>query len=296
MEPVELDELSDTQAIQVGTQAREAASELRHRGAVLVALMALTPVALLVVELPTRTLLFNFLGSALSIRLSTDSLLVVLLPVLVCAGVDWVLRDHPDVREGEVLFLFPYWIVPGLAALAMADLLTRINTWGPWIGVLAIGIVLITVLVGAEYVSLSPNASGYGVARLVLTGVSYVIAFTLFTLIYSTRERSAISATLNFFVATFLALDLLAPHIIGLGRASIFAVITGLIVAQITWALNYWNISNWSGGMLLVTVFYVISGLAQQYFQEKLNRFVLIEFAVTATVALVVVWQLAEIR
>ena len=69
--------------------------------------------------------------------------------------------------------------------------------------------------------------------------------------------------------------------------ALFYLAITGLIVAQITWALNYWNISNWSGGMLLVTVFYVISGLAQQYFQEKLNRFVLIEFAVTATVALV---------
>ena len=296
VEPYGAEDLSNTQTVQVESLAREAAGELRHRIAVLIALIALTPVALLVVELPTRTLAFTFLGSALSLRLSADSLLMVLLPVLVCAGVDWVLRDHPDVRAGEVLYLFPYWIAPGLAALAVADLLTRISAWPAWIGVLVIGITVISILIAAEYVSLSPNASGYGVARLALTGVSYIIAFALFTLIYSTRERSAITATLSFFVAAFLSLDLLAPHIIGLGRAGLFAIIIGLIVAQTTWALNYWNISNWSGGVLLMTAFYVLSGLGQQHFQDRLTRFVLIEFAVTAAVALVVVWQLAEIR
>jgi hypothetical protein len=296
IEPAVLDDLSNAQLLEVESSAREAASELRHRIAVLVALIALTPVALVLVELPQRTINLNLLGSALSIRLSTDSLLLTLLPVLVCAGVDWALRGHPDVQAGEVPYLFPYWIAPGLAALAMANLLTRISAWGPWIGVLLLGIFIITILIAAEYVSLSPNASGYAVARLALTGVSYVIAFALFTLIYSTRERSAVTATITFFVAAFLSLDLLAPHIIGLGRAGLYAFVIGLVVAETTWALNYWNVSNWSGGVLLMTVFYVLSGLAQQHFQDKLNRFVLIEFAVTAAVALVVVWQLAEIR
>ena len=71
---------------------------MRNRVLVLVALIALTPVALAVVELPTRSASINFLGSALSITLSTDSLLLVLMPVLTCAGVDWVLRSHPDVQ------------------------------------------------------------------------------------------------------------------------------------------------------------------------------------------------------
>ena len=272
------------------------ASAVRERVLTLVALIALTPLALLVVELPARSATLNFLGSPLSINLSTDSLLLVLIPVLTCAGVDWVLRDHPDVRGGEIPYLFPFWIAPGFAALALSLLLTRIPSWPLWIVILIVGVVMIATLVFAEYVSLSPNARGYAIARLALTGVSYAIAFALFTLIYSARERSIISATLTTLIAAGLALDLMAPHIIGLRTAAIFAGIIGLMVGQATWALNYWNISNWSAGVLLLTIFYILIGLAQQYFQDRLSRAVLIEFAVVAVVALVVVWQLAGVR
>ncbi|HEY3290106.1 MAG TPA: hypothetical protein VGK87_08275, partial [Anaerolineae bacterium] len=149
----------------------------------LVALIALVPVALAVVELPTRSASINFLGSALSITLSTDSLLLVLMPVLTCAGVDWVLRGHPDVQAGEIPYLFPFWIAPAFAALMLSWMLTRITTWPLWIGVLLLGVIAIAILIFAEYVGLSPYARGYAVARLALTGVSYAIAFGLFTLI-----------------------------------------------------------------------------------------------------------------
>lgn len=272
------------------------ASSVVNRVMVLVALIALTPVALEVVELPTRSASINFLGSALSISLSADSLLLVLMPVLTCAGVDWVLRNHPDVRAGEIPYLFPFWIAPAFAALVVSWLLTRIPAWPLWIMVLLIGALAIAILVAAEYVALSPYARGYAVARLALTGVSYAIAFALFTLIYSARERSVISATLTTLIAFGLALDLMAPHIIGLGTAAAFSAVVGLLVGQSMWALNYWSISNWSAGVLLLAVMYVMIGLAQQYFQDRLTRGVLIEFGIVASVAVFIAWQLAGAR
>lgn len=289
------DDLPAGQVARDGDRELTAAS-VRERVLTLIGLIALTPLALLVVELPARSATLNVLGSPLSINLSTDSLLLILIPVLTCAGVDWVLRDHPDVRAGEVPYLFPFWIAPAFAALALSLLLTRIPTWPLWIVTLLIGVTMIATLVFAEYVSLSPNARGYAVARLALTGVSYAIAFALFTLVYSARERSIISATLTTLIAAGLALDLLAPHIIGLRTAALFAGIIGLMVGQTTWALNYWNISNWSAGVLLLTVFYVLIGLAQQYFQDRLTRAVMMEFVIVALVALVVAWQLAGVR
>ncbi|MCS7059647.1 MAG: hypothetical protein RMN25_00640 [Anaerolineae bacterium] len=289
-----LDQLSSVSEDEA--QRELTAAAVRERVFMLAALIALTPLALLVVELPARSATLNFLGSPLSISLSTDSLLLVLVPVLACAGVDWILRDHPDARAGEVPYLFPFWIAPAFAALAIGLLLTRIPTWPLWIITLLMGTAMIATLIFAEYVSLSPNARGYAVARLALTGVSYAIAFALFTLVYSARERSIISATLTTLIAAGLALDLLAPHIVGLRTAAVFAGIIGLIVGQATWALNYWNISDWSAGILLLTVFYMLSGLAQQHFQDRLTRAVLLEFAIVAVVALIVAWQLAGVR
>ncbi|BCX04721.1 MAG: hypothetical protein KatS3mg053_2659 [Candidatus Roseilinea sp.] len=271
-------------------------SSVANRILVLVALLALTPVLLLVVELPSRNASLTFLGSPLSITLNADSLLILFLPVLTIAGVDWVLRDHPDVRAGEVPYLFPFWMAPGLTALALALLLTRLTSWPVWIATLLIGVVVLGILIVAEYYTISPNAPAYPIARLTVTGLSYLIAFGLFTLIYSTRERSAITATGTLLVAVALALDLLAPHIIGLRQATLFALIVGWLVGQATWALNYWNVSNWSAGVVLLTVFYVSAGIAQQHFQERLSRGVLIEFAVVACIALVAAWQLSNVR
>jgi hypothetical protein len=267
-----------------------------NRILVLVALLALTPVLLLVVELPSRNVQLSFLGSELSIILNTDSVLILFLPVLTIAGVDWVLRDHPDVLAGEVPFLFPFWMAPGLTALALGLLLSRITSWPLWIAALLLGLIIIGVLVVAEYNTISPNNPSYPVARLAVTGLSYLIAFGLFTLIYSTRERSVITASMTLLVAVALSLDLLAPHIIGLGQASLFAAIIGWIVGLATWALNYWNISNWGAGVIMLTVFYVCVGIAQQHFQDRLSRSVLMEFAIVTLIALVVAWQLAEVR
>jgi hypothetical protein len=295
IEPVDLP-TGTTQVVRIAVEAEEAAGEFRHRLSVLIALIALTAVLLLVVELQSRSTTWNVLGSALTVRVSTDTLLLVLMPVLACAGVDWILRGHPDVRRGRVPFLFPYWIAPGLLALAAAALLIRITEWPLWIAVLLAGIILTAILVVAEYVALSPASRGYSAARLALTSVSYVIAFALFAMIYADRERSIISASLAVLVATALSLDLLAPHVIGLRRALIFALVIGALEGQTTWALNYWRVSHWSAGVLMLAVFYVSIGLAQQHFQDKLTQQVMIEFAVIAAVAIVVVWQLADIR
>lgn len=271
-------------------------SSVGNRILVLVALLALTPVLLLVVELPSRNASLTFLGSPLSINLNADSLLILFLPVLTIAGVDWVLRDHPDVQAGEVPFLFPFWMAPGLTALALALLLTRLTSWPVWIAALLLGVVVLGVLIVAEYYTIAPNTPVYPIARLAVTGLSYLIAFSLFTLIYSTRERSVITATGTLLVAVALALDLLAPHIIGLRQATLFSLIIGWLVGQATWALNYWNVSNWSAGVVLLTVFYVSVGIAQQHFQERLSRGVLIEFAIVTCIALIVAWQLAGVR
>ena len=54
----------------------------RNRTFVVAALIALAPIALAAADLPARRLQTAFLGSALTVTITADSLLIVLMPVL----------------------------------------------------------------------------------------------------------------------------------------------------------------------------------------------------------------------
>lgn len=273
-----------------------AQGELTRRLSIVAALMALTPVLLLVIELPSRTVSLPILGAPLIVRLDVNTLLALFLPTVVIAGADWSLRSHPDVQRGQVPFLFPFWIAPGLAAFALALILVRVDAWAVWIVILLLGVAAITGLIAVEYATVSPMQPSYSVARLVVSSVSYAIALGAFTLIYATRERSIVTATGAMVVAFLLAIDLLGSYSSSPGRAVLYSAITALLVGQATWAMNYWNISAWSAGVLLLALFYVTTNLALFDLRGELSREVLLEYGLVVFVAVVAAVVLRNVR
>ncbi|MCX6017097.1 MAG: hypothetical protein NTZ50_01110 [Chloroflexi bacterium] len=269
---------------------------ITNRILTLLALIAMAPALLLVIDLPVRNYSIDILGAPLPLQFGVDTLLITLVPVLTIAGVDWVLREHPAVRRGDVVYLFPFWIAPGLGTLALCLLLTRISTWPLWIAALIVGVVVIGILINAEYGALSSDLAGYANSRLAVSGLTYVIAYVLFAVIYVQRERTVISATLMAVTTFLISIELLAPHRIGLGKAALNAALLAFLIAQATWAMNYWNISTWSAGVLLLTWLYVGVGVSQEFHEGQPARGVLVEYGVVTMVALVVVWLLAGSR
>lgn len=261
----------------------------------LLAMIAITPALLLVVDLPARNFVFNLLGAPVNLQLTADTLLLAMVTVMTVAGVDWVLRDHPEVRRGTIAYLFPYWMAPGIAALTLALLLTRADSWPVWVLLLLVGVVMIGTLIYAEWATLAAATSNAR-ARLAVAALTYVVAFALFTVIYSQRERTLLSASGVALIAFLLSVELLTPHRFGLFNVALFSLVIAFLLAQAMWAMNYWNVSNWSAGVLLVAMFYVLIGLAQQHFQKALSRAVLIEYALVSLVAVGVVWLLAASR
>jgi hypothetical protein len=99
-----------------------------------------------------------------------------------------------------------------------------------------------------------------------------------------------VTGTLTLLIATLLAIDLLGVAEVRVGRLLPFAGIVGLIIGESTWALNYWQISAWAAGLLLLLIFYVSVNVAHQHLLERLNMSTLVEFAaVTVAVLLVIV-------
>ena len=170
-----------------------------------------------------------------------------------------------------------------------AHLMAHVPTCSLLIGGLILVGVVISLIITAEYKAVSSSATGYPTARLALNVLAYLLAFVLFTIIYQSRTRSLVTASLTLLTATLLALDLLSVADVLFRRVLLFATIVGLIIGQSTWALNYWQIRAWTGGLLLLLIFYITVNVAHQHLLEHLNRSVLIEFAVVVIAVLIVI-------
>lgn len=260
-----------------------------NRLSVLMAVLLLGSAIFRFIELPEQVWELKPLGSPLEIHVTGTWLLATLMVGLVCTGTNLILHDHPHLEEYPGRPIYVSWILPGLMAGLSAYLLASIPTWPLWIAGLGLVGVGISLTISAEYTAVSPGARGYPRARLALNVLAYLLAFALFTIIYHSRTRSLVTATVMLLAATLLALDLLSVADVRFRRVLLFAGIVGLITGESTWALNYWQVSAWAGGLFLLLIFYIVVNVAHQYLLERLSATVLVEFAVVTVIVLTII-------
>lgn len=261
----------------------------RDRLSVLLAMLILGNTVFQFVELPGHVYRFQALGSPLEIHASGTLLLVTLMIGLASTGTSLILHDHPLLLEHPHRTVTISWILPGVMAGLSAYLLSLAPTPPIWLGGLIVFGVSIGLTISAEHAAIHPDAPNYGVARLVLNVLAYLMGFALFVIIYQTRTRSLVTGTLTLFIAALLAVDLLSVANVRIRRVLPFAGIVGLIIGESTWALNYWQVSAWVAGLLLLLIFYVSVNVAHQHLLERLSLSTLVELtAVTVTVLLVI--------
>jgi hypothetical protein len=241
------------------------------------------------IELPGHVYQLQALGSPLEIRASGTLLLITLMVGMACTGTSLVLHDHPLLIKHPDRSVTLSWILPGVLAGLSAYVLSLVPTLSIWFAGLIVFGISMGLTVSAEHAAVHPDAPNYAAARLALNVLAYLMAFVLFVIIYQTRTRSLVTATLTLLIATVLALDLLSVADVPVRRLLPFAGIVGLIIGESTWALNYWQISAWVGGLLLLLIFYICINIAHQHLLERLSLSTLVEFtAVTVAVLLVV--------
>lgn len=264
----------------------------RDRLSVFIGVIVLTPVLIRFVNVPSRTISFDLLGSPIAFNMTSTWLMVTMLPALSCMGANAVIRTHPHMSRPDPLRAFIYWILPGLTGLNAALLLERAPTWPLWWAGLALTGFAITLVVAGEFSTIDPYMLGYPRARLTLNVIAYALAFTSFTLIYNSRGRSLLTAPAVSAVGVILAFELLNTTEVRLRQAALYGLLTGLILGESAWALNYWRLTALTGGMIMLLIFYIVVGIVQQILLNQLARRTLIEFAIVTAVALVLILRL----
>jgi hypothetical protein len=244
----------------------------------------------LLYELPEFVFTVEALGSPISIPLTETLAAAVFLAALAAVGAESIVSVHPSVasrwRRG---WNWSCWALP--MALTLISTFVLPLARGGLIQVLALLVsgTLLALAFFCLYATVERGQPGFRRARFVLDALAYGSALVLFLFVYQTRTRSLLSGTLVAMTAILLAVEILRTTVGRPGLVLNYSAIIGLVLGQVTWALNYWLLPGLTGGLLLLLIFYLLVGIAQQGLQERLNRRVLLEFAVFAVVALILI-------
>lgn len=249
----------------------------------------------LILDLPSQRVAFSFLGSEASITVSGTWLIAILLAALTAAGVNSIARQHPRVHLADTRYVFILWILPAAIVVTATLLLSfaDVRAYGVYALMLVAlaGAFLVAAILG-QYLTIDLDDSRYSTARLGVNLAVYLVALILFSTIYSLKVRSLFSAPAIGVAAGLLALELLRSSEANFGRTWLYASAIGITMAEIVWALNYWNLAGLIGGALLLIFFYAFTGLAQQYLWDRLNRIVFVEFAMIVSGAIALLFWL----
>jgi hypothetical protein len=247
-----------------------------------------------VVQLPTQRVGVEVLGSQLGIQLTTEWLMLAFVVSLVATGVHGLVRLHPCCPDGHVRHTYVFWILPGLTALASGILLAKVDEIQLWVPGMGGGIILLGMAISSEFASLDRAEDGQPNTLLFTTFAIYLLAGTLFTLIYGTRARTLLIAPAVFGVSTLLAMRLFWQPSERPARMALYACVVGVVMGQAVWALNYWRITVLSGAALLLLLFYIAGGVARQSLLGRTSGRALLEYGVVGLVAagLILVRQL----
>jgi hypothetical protein len=216
-------------------------------------------------------------------------IVLVFLVIIVSTGADMQARAHPEMQTRKLptldLGFFQteiapgFWILPSFSVIGSFAFFRLFSSSLQGVAfVLALvgaGGLLLAMLVAQHY-ALDRNPDVSQRARLVLHVVAYMLAFACFSAVYFERFRTLYAATLIGGTGMLLAYALL--RWIQQRNLLILTGSVGLLLAEATWALNYWPASFLLGGVILLLIFYITVSLIQHHLIGTLQRRVMIEY------------------
>ncbi|NJM06216.1 hypothetical protein HC891_08480 [Candidatus Gracilibacteria bacterium] len=232
--------------------------------------------------------------------LAISWLLIGSLLLITSAGADLLARSHPQMQTRSLPTLNlgvttveiapAFWILPAFSVIGsfafFRILSTSLQGLAFALALLVAGGGLLATLICQHY-ALDRNPQLSQRAQLALQVIAYLAAFACFSAIYYARQRTLYSATLIGATGSLLAYAMLQWT----GRVHSFrlSLLVGLLLAEATWALNYWAASFLVGGTLLLVIFYITSGLLQHQASGKLQRRLIVEYALLGSCLLAIV-------
>ncbi len=181
------------------------------------------------------------------------------------------------------------WIVPFVATVSAVMMLAIYHSQAA-IACIALGsfcLILTGAIARRHLYDASPWS--HGRARSIFTILIHVVAFFALSMIYINKVRSIFSATAVLIVAVLLLVQLTEGEDTLFARRLVYGLVGGVMLGQVTWVLNYWKATGWTGGAALLVFFYLSAGLIMSQVREGVKTRDVIEFGGVGTIAFAIV-------
>lgn len=228
------------------------------RLSVLAASILLAYALLPFIKIPERSLELEVLGVAFHFEVDFSTIIAVTSAALAAAGTDWLLSDHPRLRQGRT---FTHWLLPALTAWVIGVPLNSLAVGPQWWAVFAFGGLLLVLVLIAEYIAVDSNDSRYGPAAVGLTAVAYAMFLILTITLVAAGSRLYLllpALVVTIFLVTLRNLSL---RLSGRWCFTWSAAVT-LVIAQVITALHYWPITPLRFGLVVIGLAYTLTSVA----------------------------------
>lgn len=215
------------------------------------------------IDLPASDINFQLPGFYVSLHLTLRTLVYFLVAGLVGSGADWLLRDHPALKDQST---FQHWLLPALTAWVIGIPLSQLPMGILWWSVFAIGGALLVLVLVAEYIVVDPDDARRPPAAAGLTAVSYALFLILAIFLRSAGLRLYLILPALTISGGLVAIRTFQFRLHGEWKL-VEAGIIALVIAQLVAALHYWPLSPVSFGLAVLGPAYamttLISGLTE---------------------------------
>jgi hypothetical protein len=224
-------------------------------------------------RVPAGQIAFPLFGILVAFRLNFYYVISVITALMVAAGMDWIIADHPSMEAKPHL---PHLIMPALTTAAIGIPLGLLELGLAWWVILALGSLLVVLVMLAEYISIDNLDSRYPLALMVLSGTSYSLMLIITIALRAADVRLYLLLLVLPSIFAFFCLRILNFRLGGRWRFEWTAVIA-LVAAQVLAALYYWPLPAVRFGLITLGPVYALTGLAASLEEKPDIRQVFLE-------------------
>ena len=251
--------------------------------------LALAPIILL----PSRELGLSVFGSRWTFHLSGMMQFTLVLAGLACASVDGIVREHPTMRGVSVLYSATYWGLPVIVIVGGLLLTRQVSWWGYRAIVILLCGGLLALIARSQYETVDPSSRRYRLARVFLNTLTYACSLYFFSVLVGTSMGLLRVAAGVALISVMLSLGLFRQERQEWQRTWLYALLVGLVMGEIAWELGQnATLAGDAAGLLLV-IYYVVAGVAQQHLWGRLTARVALEYGALGLAGLAVILGVA---